>query len=160
MEKLARFTARDSERIDPEFLLPMSGRMTSQGCAQGDDMVTRFRLISGAALLVSGFVAGTLISRPSVGQDAQVEAQLPAALPSAQLHTEGAPITLPSGQAGGSKQGEADAGGSYHTVGSGTLSYVIVTENKSGKCWALYPTETDPARRWVCLGSPSNPACP
>ncbi len=95
----------------------------------------RLRLISGAALLVAGFLCGLALGRPSHGQAPQNVPILP--------------------EPPNARATEATKDGAYHVVGSGALSYVVVMKSDTGECWALHPVELDQTRRWVYLGSPT-----
>lgn len=119
-------------------------------------MSTRFRWISGAAFLVGALFFGLALSRPSIGRSQDNSTKSPAmpetTLPIAKPTTASQVSVWADSQGPGTK-----SDGGYHVVGSGTLSYVVVMNTRSGDCWALYAAEPNPEKRWVYLGSPASP---
>jgi hypothetical protein len=115
-------------------------------------MTPRLRFVSAAALLLSVLLIRVLTDRSSSGQSMRNPA-----LPVPQRVSETPGLTA-SGQEETKAQGVAAyAGGPFSFISAGPLAYVIVMEQRTGRCWALYPAEPDPAKRWVYLGAPTKP---
>jgi hypothetical protein len=109
-------------------------------------MSTRLKRVSAVVFLAIVPLGGLFLIRTSGGQSTQTMPEIPAlpdkasGQPAAQIG--GVPINIAAGADG------------FHAVGAGTLTYVVVMKTSTGECWALYPAEHDPSKRWVCLGSP------
>jgi hypothetical protein len=119
-------------------------------------MTTRPRFVSAATLLLSVLLVRVLTDGSSSGQSTQTPPSMPA-LPVPQ-RASNIPGATASEQEETKGQGiTAYAGGPFFFINAGPLSYVVVMEPRTGRCWALYPAEPDPTKRWVYLGAPTKP---
>ncbi len=98
------------------------------------------RLISGASLLVSGFLCGLALSRPSIGQSPDQVPKMEALPVAEALQANEEIANNPKVHSWATLLGK----GRYQVMGTGGLSYSIVIDTVTGRCWALYPTAGDP----------------
>jgi hypothetical protein len=102
-------------------------------------MLTRVKLVSGAALIVSGALWGLAISQTSIGQTSEKAPDLPP-LPVAETVSR----KDERDEAKGNSNTPPVQTGRYTLVGTGGLSYALVIDTVTGRCWALYPTIAEP----------------